>query len=59
MLPLEITASDVHTLRHLLFENTLAYITLQPDTEGHYTIQQDYYGLVNGRLEVIARITLP
>jgi len=59
MLPLEITASDVHNLRHLLFENTLAYITLQPDTEGCYTIQQDYYGLVNGRLEVIARITLP
>jgi hypothetical protein len=59
ILPLEITASDVHSQRHILFENTLAYITLQPDASGRYTIQQDYYGLVNGHLAVIARITLP
>lgn len=58
LLPLEITASDVHSLRHLLFENTLAFITLQSDASGHYTIQQEYYGLVDGRLNVIARITL-
>lgn len=59
ILPIQVTIPTVHTQHHLLFENTLAYITLQLDAEGRYTMQQEYLGLVDERLEVIARITLP
>jgi phosphodiesterase/alkaline phosphatase D-like protein len=59
ILPIQITIPTVHARHHLLFENTLAYITLQPDAEKRYTLQQEYLGLVDGHLEVMARITLP
>jgi phosphodiesterase/alkaline phosphatase D-like protein len=59
ILPIQVTSPTVRNRHHLLFENTLAYITLQPDAERRYTLQQEYLGLVDGRLETIARITLP
>jgi hypothetical protein len=58
ILPLQITVPTIQARHHLLYENTLAYVTLQPDTEKHYTIQQEYLGLVDGHLEIIGRITL-
>jgi phosphodiesterase/alkaline phosphatase D-like protein len=59
ILPIQVTVPSVHTRHHLLFENTLAYVTLQPDAERRYTIQQEYLGLVDERMEAIGRITLP
>jgi hypothetical protein len=59
ILPMQVTIPTVHTRHHLLFENTLAYITLQLDAERHYTLQHEYLGLVDGRLETIARTILP
>lgn len=59
ILPIQVTIPTVHTRHHLLFENTLAYVTLQPDAEGRYTMQQEYLGLIDGHLEVIGRIILP
>jgi phosphodiesterase/alkaline phosphatase D-like protein len=59
ILPMQALAPAVHTQHHLLFENTLAYVTLQPDAERRYTVQQEYLGLIDGHLKVIGRITLP
>lgn len=59
ILPIQITVSTIQARHDLLYENTLAYVTLQPDAEKHSIIQQEYLGLVEGRLEVIGRITLP
>ncbi len=35
----------------MLFQNTLAYVTLTPDENNAYTVQQEYLVVVDGRLE--------
>ena len=41
----------------LLLENTLARVTLtlQPQQERKYDLEQEYFGIVGGELEVIGR----
>jgi phosphodiesterase/alkaline phosphatase D-like protein len=59
MLPLHTTEHKADIQHDLLFENTLAYIRLERPGENAYTVQQDYLSLVDGRMEVVARTTLP
>ena len=35
----------------MLFQNTLAYVTLTPDETGAYKVQQEYLVVVNGQLQ--------
>lgn len=60
VLPLEVQGEGIHTLHNLLFENTLALVTvtLQPQQEQKYTLQQEYFGNVNGQFQLIARTVL-
>ncbi|GHO84187.1 alkaline phosphatase D family protein [Dictyobacter formicarum] len=59
ILPLAAIDNTVHIDRNLLFENTLAIVTLQADSRGRYIPQQDYLGCINGQLKKIASTTLP
>jgi hypothetical protein len=47
------THMDTH--HNLLFENTLAHITirLRPEREHKYDFEQAYLGIVDGQLQVI------
>ncbi|GLV56918.1 metallophosphatase [Dictyobacter sp. S3.2.2.5] len=59
ILPLMSDNDAVHIDHNLLFENTLAIITLQTDSQGHYIPHQDYLGIINGQLQKIATTILP
>jgi phosphodiesterase/alkaline phosphatase D-like protein len=61
VLPLQVRDVHIDTHHGLLFENTLARvrITLQPQQESKYDLQQDYLGIVNGQLEVIGSTLFP
>jgi PhoD-like phosphatase len=55
MLPLEATKHTRDLRRRILYENTLGYLTIQPQDAETSTAQHVYYGLVDGRLMVIGR----
>lgn len=57
VLPLQVQDVDVDTSHDLLFENTLACvtITLRPQQEHKYDLQQEYLGNVDGQLQRIGR----
>lgn len=61
VLPLQVRDTHIDTHHDLLFENTLARITiaLQPQQEHKYDLQQDYLGIVNEQLEVIGSTLFP
>lgn len=59
VLPLQRIEKVAQTRHHLLFNDTLAYVTLQPQSEKRYSIEQAYMGIVEGQLEVIARTVFP
>ena len=59
VLPLTEVNTAAHTRRNLLFDNTLALVTLQPTPEDTYTIQQEYLGVIDGQMEVLGRTHLP
>ena len=61
VLPLQVQNAHVDTHRGLLFENTLACvtITLRLEQEHKYDLQQEYLGNVDGQLQVIGRTLLP
>ena len=61
VLPLQVRDTHIDTHHDLLFENTLARVTiaLQPQQEHTYDLQQDYLGIVNGQLEVIGSTLFP
>lgn len=59
VLPLAAADKTVHIDRNLLFENTLAIVTLQADSRGRYIPQQDYLGCIHGRLQKLASTILP
>jgi phosphodiesterase/alkaline phosphatase D-like protein len=57
VLPLQVQKAHVDTHHSLLFENTLACVTLtlRPEQERKYDLQQEYLGKVGGQLQVIGR----
>jgi phosphodiesterase/alkaline phosphatase D-like protein len=55
VLPLQRIEKAAQTHHHLLFNDTLADVTLLPQSEHKYSIKQAYMGIVDGQLEVIAR----
>jgi hypothetical protein len=55
MLFLEATAHTRDLRRRILYENTLGYLTLQPQDDNTHAAQHVYYGLVDGRLTMIGR----
>jgi len=60
VLPLQVQNEHVDTYHGLLFENTLARvtITLRPQQEHKYDLEQEYLGIVDGQLQVIGRTLL-
>jgi phosphodiesterase/alkaline phosphatase D-like protein len=60
VLPLQTQNKHVDTSHGLLFENTLARvaITLRPQQEHKYDLEQEYLGIVDGQLQVIGRTLL-
>jgi phosphodiesterase/alkaline phosphatase D-like protein len=59
VLPLQRIEKAAQTRHHLLFNDTLAYVTLQPQSEHKYSIDQVYMSIVDGQLEAIARTRFP
>ncbi len=59
ILPLLPANKKVRVHSNLLFENTLALLTLQPQNERDYAVKQEYLGVVDGHLETIAHTTFP
>jgi hypothetical protein len=57
VLPFQAHNAHVDTHHNLLFENTLARvtITLRPQHEPKYDLQQEYLGNIDGQLQVIGR----
>jgi phosphodiesterase/alkaline phosphatase D-like protein len=57
VLPLQVQSADVDTSHDLLFENTLACVTvtLRPQQEHKYELQQEYLGNVDGQLQAIGQ----
>jgi phosphodiesterase/alkaline phosphatase D-like protein len=57
VLPLQVQNADVDTSHDLLFENTIAYvtITLRPQQESKYELQQEYFGNIDGKLQRIGQ----
>jgi hypothetical protein len=55
VLPFHVQNTHVDTHHGLLFENTVARITLtlRPQQEHNYDLQQDYLGNVDGQLQVL------
>jgi hypothetical protein len=55
VLPLQVHNAHVDTYHGLLFENTLARvtITLRPQHEHKYDLQQEYLGNIDGQLQVL------
>lgn len=59
ILPLLPAAKDIQIDHNLLFENTVAILSLQADQQGRYTPQQEYLGYYHGQLQKIATTVLP
>ena len=59
VLPLQRMEKAAQTRHHLLFNDALAYVTLQPQSEHKYSIEQAYMSIIDGQLEVIARTMFP
>jgi hypothetical protein len=59
MLPLIKADGKGRIERDLLFQNTVAIVRVQPEEENRYHVQQEYLGIVDGQMEVIARTILP
>lgn len=61
VLPLQIQHAQADTQHNLLFENTLACltVTLQPQQQQKYKLLNDYLGIVAGHLQPIAHTTIP
>jgi phosphodiesterase/alkaline phosphatase D-like protein len=57
--PLQPAQQGVALAHNLLYENVLAMITLRLQTDHTYTIQQEYLGLINNRLETFASVSFP
>lgn len=57
MLPL-LTPQHTRMPRNLLWQNSLALVTLQLHANGSYTLQQAYLGAVNGQMDVVATIEI-
>ncbi len=55
VLPLQVQNEQIDTHRNLLFDNTLARVTLtlRPEQERKYDLQQEYLGKVDGQLQII------
>jgi hypothetical protein len=53
VLPLQMHNARIDTHRDLLFENTLAYVTIMPQPGYKYDLEQAYLGIVDGQLQVI------
>lgn len=58
ILPLKPTGNKVHIKNNLLFENTIALITIHRVQQA-YKLQHEYMGVVDGKLEVIGYTTTP
>ncbi|GCE11853.1 alkaline phosphatase D family protein [Tengunoibacter tsumagoiensis] len=58
-LPLQSVREEAQIYANLLFQNTLALLTIQPDTHKGYTFSHEYLGIVEEKLEIIARTQLP
>ncbi|GER86649.1 metallophosphatase [Dictyobacter vulcani] len=59
ILPLTPAVKDIHIDHNLLFENTIAILSLQTDQQGRYMPQQEYLGYYHGQLQKIATTVLP
>jgi hypothetical protein len=53
VLPLHVQNNQIDANHNLLFENTLARVTITLRPQQKYTIQQEYLGIVDGQLQVI------
>jgi phosphodiesterase/alkaline phosphatase D-like protein len=53
MLPLRSTGTKAHIDRQILFENTLAFLTLHPEPDASYQIKNAYMSSIDGELEVV------
>ena len=51
MLQLRTSDGEKRIQYDMLFQNTLAYVTLTPDATGAYTVQQEYLVVVDGQLQ--------
>jgi phosphodiesterase/alkaline phosphatase D-like protein len=58
VLPLTNTDGTKRVEGDLLFQNTLALVRVQPQKGDRYDIQQEYFGIVDGQMEVVARTIL-
>ncbi len=59
ILPLQRIEKAAQTRHHLLFNDTLAYVTLHPQSEKRYSIEQTYMSIIDGQLETIACTLFP
>jgi hypothetical protein len=53
MLPLKSTETRVHIHKQILFENTLAFLTLHPEPDGNYQIKHEYMSSIDDGLKVV------
>ena len=53
MLPLKSTGTRARIYRQLLFENTLAFLTLHPTSNTSYQIKHEYMSFTDGELKVV------
>ena len=58
MLPLTNADGTKRVEDDLLFQNTLALVTVQPQEGDRYDLQQEYLGIIDGQMEVVARTAL-
>jgi hypothetical protein len=55
VLPLQHTQAQQFIQNDLLFQNTLALVTLSPQPQHGYKIQQTFLSIVDGKMNVIAQ----
>lgn len=58
VLPLQSTDQSSKVHANLLFQNTLAMVTLQQTATHSYNVQQEYLGIIDGQMKVVARTLL-
>ena len=59
MLPLKPTGTKAHIHRQILFENTLAFLTLHPESDMSYQIKNEYMSSSDGEFKVVGFTVLP
>ncbi len=59
MLPLKVTDTKARVHRQLLFENTLAFLTLHPRPDNTYQIKHEYMRSIDGEMKVVGFTMLP